>query len=150
MQKTGIREQGSGLIVLMLAIAASVGVAQQPAQKPAAAAKPETVTPKQPYDSRDAQLATEKEKNFRLQYSELQRNVQDRIEQLPQVVQLRAAEQQAVTDLNNQFNKTEAAEQAWETGVRKTNGWDASYVYDRAKDAWTHTEAAAKTAPEKK
>jgi DNA-binding PucR family transcriptional regulator len=101
---------------------------QQPAQT-----QGQAVVPKAPYDSTKAQLAVAKEENIQLKAN---------AEQL--------AFQQQMKEFQEQYNSEEASLNAWIESVRKINGWDASYIYDRAKDEWIHTAKAATSTGAKK
>jgi hypothetical protein len=108
------------IIFTLLFLAASAVIAQQP------------VTPKAPYDSTKAQLSVTKEENLQLKANAAQ-----------------TAYQQAMKDMQAQWQAEETALNAWTAEVKKANGWDDTYTYDRAKDQWTHTpKVEAKKATE--
>ena len=88
----------------------------------ALAQQPQTVTPKVPYDSTKAQLSVTKEENLQLKANATQ-----------------MAYQQAMKDMQAQWQAEEASLNAWIAEVKKLNGWDDTYAYDRVKDQWTHT-----------
>lgn len=66
-------------------------------------------------------LTLEKEKNINLQMMLLERQYKD-----------------TIADAHQQFNGDEQAVNDWIEKVRKDNGWDASYVYNRDTDTWVH------------
>ena len=92
---------------------------------PAAAPAPQTVTPKAPYDSTKAQLSVTKEENLQLKANATQ-----------------ASFQQQMKDFQAAWQAEEASITAWIAEVKKSNGWDDTYAYDRATDKWTHTPKA--------
>ena len=94
------------------------------AQTPPVAA-PQTVTPKAPYDSTKAQLSVTKEENLQLKANAAQ-----------------AAFQQQMKNFQAAWQAEEASLRAWIAHVKKSNGWDDTYVYDRTKNEWTHTPKA--------
>lgn len=102
-------------IIALIIVSASLAVAQQP---PA----PQLVTPKAPYDSDKAQLAYEKQKNAQLTANAATQ-----------------AYQAQMKDLQGQWQTEEQVILAWVAEVKKANGWDDTYTYDREKDSWTHT-----------
>ena len=98
------------IILTAVFLAAFTAFAQQP------------VTPKSPYDSTKAQLLVTKEENLQLKANAAQ-----------------TAYQQSMKDMQAQWQAEETALTAWTAEVKKANGWDDTYTYDRAKDSWTHT-----------
>lgn len=98
------------IILTVMFLVAFTAFAQQP------------VTPKAPYDSTKAQLSVTKEENLQLKASAAQ-----------------TAYQQAMKDMQAQWQAEEASVTAWILEVKKANGWDDTYTYDRAKDQWVHT-----------
>ena len=77
------------------------------------------------YDKVDhltALLTLEKEKTLNLQVVAFQKNYDD-----------------TLNSARKQYTEYEQAINAWVERVRKENGWDASYNYDRSTDTWTHT-----------
>lgn len=106
-------------ISMIVCAAALVAVAQQPPPQSAPGSAP--ATPKVPYESSKAQLAYEKEKNLQL----MAQNATTQYQAFMQDQQKKYADQEkALTD--------------WMEAIRKDNGWDDTYSYDRDKDAWTH------------
>ena len=117
----------------LLILASLVAASQQPAPPPAAA--PQTVTPKAPYDSTKAQLSVTKEENLQLKANATQ-----------------AAFQQQMKDFQDKWKAEESSLIAWIAAVKKDNGWDDTYTYDRTNNEWTHTpkvEAKPAEAPKK-
>ncbi|MGA8730290.1 MAG: hypothetical protein WB608_16165 [Terracidiphilus sp.] len=110
------------ITLMTLLITSSLALAQQPPAKPEPA-----VQPKAPYDSTKAQLAWEREKNFQLQANQMQQQLQKSMQELQAKY---AGEEKQIVD--------------WVAQVRKDNGWDESYTYDREQDKWTHAEKAKK------
>jgi hypothetical protein len=98
------------IILTAVFLASFTAFAQQP------------VIPKAPYDSTKAQLSVTKEENLQLKATAAQ-----------------TAYQQAMKDMQAQWQAEEASLTAWIAEVKKVNGWDETYTYDRAKDQWTHT-----------
>ena len=98
------------IILTAVFLAAFTAFAQQP------------VTPKSPYDSTKAQLLVTKEENLQLKANAAQ-----------------TAYQQSMKDMQAQWQAEETALTAWTAEVKKANGWDDTYTYDRAKDQWVHT-----------
>ena len=82
----------------------------------------EQVTPKQPYDSNVAQVSILKQQNLQLRADALTAQVQSQIK-----------------TMQEQWKAEDEKVKAWIEAVRKANGWDETYVYDREKDVWTHT-----------
>jgi len=82
----------------------------------------QAVTPKAPYDSTKAQLSVTKEENLQLKANAAQQ-----------------AFQQQMKEFQAQWQAEEASLTAWIAEVKKVNGWDDTYTYDRAKDSWVHT-----------
>jgi hypothetical protein len=91
--------------------------------------QPQVVTPKAPYDSTKTQLTITKEENLQLKANAAQQ-----------------AFQQQMKDMQAQWQADETSVNAWIADVKKANGWDDTYVYDREKDQWTHV---VKEAPKK-
>jgi esterase/lipase len=123
--------------LLRIALIGAAGIAlgwlmaaQQPAPKPQ---EPQVVTPKAPYDSTKAQLLVTKEENLQLQANASQ-----------------AAFQQQMKDFQDEWKAEEAALNAWIAEVKKANGWDDTYTYDRTADKWTHTPKVEAKKPEAK
>ena len=83
---------------------------------------PQAVTPKAPYDSVKAQLSVTKEENLQLKATAAQ-----------------ASFQQQMKDFQAQWATEEATLTAWIADVKKANGWDDTYTYDRAGDKWMYT-----------
>ena len=113
-----------GLAVLMLGAA----VAQQPPAPPQPAppaAAPQVVTPKEPYSSDKAQLSVKQQTILSMQAGADQ-----------------AAFQAHMKDLQQQWQAEEVKVNAWIASVKKDNGWDDTYTYDRAGDKWVHTPKA--------
>ena len=98
------------IILTAVFLAAFTAFAQQP------------VTPKSPYDSTKAQLLVTKEENLQLKANAAQ-----------------TAYQQSMKDMQAQWQAEETALTAWTAEVKKANGWDDTYTYDRSKDSWVHT-----------
>ena len=98
------------IILTAVFLAAFTAFAQQP------------VTPKSPYDSTKAQLLVTKEENLQLKANAAQ-----------------TAYQQSMKDMQAQWQAEEVSLTAWIAEVKKANGWDDTYTYDRAKDQWVHT-----------
>lgn len=114
------------IIVIVCAAAFSAVAQQPPLTTPPPPAPPQNapqpVTPKTPYDSAKAQLAYEKEKNLQL------------------TAQTATAQYQTfMQDQQKKYADQEKSLADWMEAVRKDNGWDDTYSYDREKDAWTHT-----------
>ena len=101
------------IILTAVFLAAFTAFAQQP------------VTPKSPYDSTKAQLLVTKEENLQLKANAAQ-----------------TAYQQSMKDMQAQWQAEETALTAWTAEVKKANGWDDTYTYDRAGDKWVHTPKA--------
>lgn len=97
------------IILMLVFLAAFVAFAQEP------------VTPKAPYDSTKAQLSVTKEENLQLKANAAQTSYQ-----------------QAMKDMQTQWQAEEASLTAWIAEVKKSNGWDDTYTYDRVKDQWNH------------
>jgi hypothetical protein len=91
-------------------------------QKDSNAVLPQVIAPKVPYDSTKAQLSVTKEENLQLKANAAQ-----------------LAFQAQMKDFQTQWQAEEAALTAWIGEVKKLNGWDDSYAYDRAGNKWTHT-----------
>ena len=98
------------IILTVMFLVAFTAFAQQPA------------TPKSPYDSTKAQLSVTKEENLQLKANAAQ-----------------TAFQQQMKDMQAQWQAEEVSLTAWIAEVKKANGWDDTYTYDRAKDQWVHT-----------
>jgi hypothetical protein len=109
------------LVFTALFLSAYVAIAQQPPAQP----QGQTVTPKAPYDSIKAQLSVAREENFQLKANATQ-----------------TAFQQQMKDFQAQYLAEETALTAWIADVKKSNGWDDTYAYDRAGDKWAHTPKA--------
>lgn len=103
-----------------IVLAVTLAAGQQP---PAAPPEGKKVEPKTPYDSTKAQLMYVKQKNLQLQAE-----------------QLTHAYQAQMATLQQKFKDQDAALAAWVAEVRKTNGWDDTYVYDGEKDQWVQKE----------
>lgn len=106
--------------------------AQAPPAAPPAQPAAQPATPKTPYDSTKAQLAVTKEENLQLKASALTSEYQKQL-----------------GDMRAQFADLDKQIQEWSDQVRKDNGWDATYQYDRQKDQWTHTPPAPKVEEKK-
>ena len=108
--------------VLFGSIMAAAQAPKAPVPQPAPhVTPPQTVTPKQPYDSTKALLANERQKNFQHQYKEATEALQ--------------AQGQA---LQTQWQAEQKIKDDWVAQVRKDNGWDETYSYDFDRDVWTH------------
>jgi hypothetical protein len=80
----------------------------------------------------NALLLLEKQKNINLQMMLLEKQYKE-----------------TVADAHQQYNEDEQQVSAWIEKVRKDNGWDASYVYDRETDTWTHAVQVHPATPSK-
>lgn len=113
------------LTLIMMWTATWSVFAQQPKAVPPAPQQPvasDKVEPKAPYESTKAQLYVEKQKNLQFQAG-----------------QNTSAYQSQMKDLQAQFVDLEKKVNDWIDEVRKANGWDESYTYNRDTDTWTHT-----------
>lgn len=118
----------------VLTVSAQQPKAAPPAASPATAVPSSgKVTPKAPYESTKTQLFVEKEKNLQLQAS-----------------QITASYQNQMKDFQSQYSDLEKKVGNWVEEVRKDNGWDQTYTYDRETDSWTHTPKPPAPATEKK
>jgi hypothetical protein len=113
------------LMIILIAAVASAQTPAPPQPAPPAAPLQQVVTPKTPYDSTKAQLMVTKEDNLQLKANAVTNDFQAQMKSFQ-------VEWKAQEDLIT----------AWVESVRKDNGWDKTYTYDRAKDQWTHTPAA--------
>ena len=91
----------------------------------AVAQNPEVVTPKAPYDAKDAKIAILTEENLQLKANAAT-----------------AAYQEQMKQLTADYKAQESTLDAWMAKVRASNGWDGTYTYDRKKDEWVHTPKA--------
>ena len=101
--------------VLLFCVSA---VAQQPPQSSGTPALPSK------YDKTDhvsTLLILEKEKTLNLQMTAYDRDYKE-----------------TLTKAREQYVTYEQQVNAWIEKVRKDNGWDATYSYDRNSDTWTH------------
>jgi hypothetical protein len=118
------------IMLLMFVFGFAYVALVQPQSAPQAA----VVTPKAPYDSVRVQLSVTRQENLQLKANAAQ-----------------AAVQQEMKDFQAQWQTEESFITAWVAQVRKENGWDETYVYDRAKDSWTHeVKQPAESKPEPK
>lgn len=102
------------------AILSGVPVAQQP---PAASPAQKVVTPKVPYDVRDAKIAVITE-------DDLQKTANA----------LTADYQKQMADLRVKWEEQNTALLAWESQVRKDNNWDDTYVFNEKDYTWAQQE----------
>ena len=129
-------------------LAAATLDAQKPAaadQKQAQPAKPNVAFPTKgpdgsPYSSTEAQLRFEKQKNQVLQYQALDTAQQKQIAALPDVQTIETNTAAARAQLQQEYTKLDKEISDWAASVRKANGWDESYVYNRQADQWEKTE----------
>jgi hypothetical protein len=115
-------------------LAAITAVSQQPPAPQAAPTAPAPpapvkVTPKSPYDVRDAKIAVISE-------DDLQKTANA----------LTADYQRQMADLQAKWKEQDAALKAWEAQVRKDNGWDDTYIFNTQTYDW---EQQPKPAPAK-
>lgn len=101
-----------GAIVLTLALAAPAST---------------NVTPKQPYDSKDAKIDVLTEENLQLKGNSLAQQYQ-----------------QQIKSLQDQYTAAEQNLDVWIQKVKSDNNWDDSYVYDRQHDKWVRDEKKVK------
>ena len=118
-------------IVVFVFLIVGGSTAQQPASQPAAQG-PQAATPKEPYTSDKAQLSVKQEAILQLTASADQKAFQDHMK-----------------DLQTQWQAEEVKVNAWVEAVKKDNGWDETYTYDRVGDKWTHTPKVKKPAETK-
>ena len=88
---------------------------QQPPQGP----PPAKATPKQPYDSRDAQIAWQKAQNAQLKINAATTQYQA-----------------AMGALQREGDANIGAVNAFVTKVRKDNGWGEDHIWDPESDQW--------------
>jgi hypothetical protein len=114
------------IVILTAAfVLAFAALAQQPPVQPPAQPQGQVVIPKTPYDSTKAQLSVAKEENLQLKANAIQ-----------------VAFQQNMKDMQSQWQAEEAALNVWIAQIRRDNGWDATYTYDREKNQWVHAPKA--------
>lgn len=121
------------VLYLSLAMLIPTAVAQPPQpQAPIPASTPTPVVPKvdDPLAHTQALLVLEKEKNLGLSAQELTKEYQ-----------------QGMAAMKQQFGDLDKQESAWEDTVRKANGWDANYTYDKDKDTWVQQTPPPKINP---
>jgi pyruvate/2-oxoglutarate/acetoin dehydrogenase E1 component len=130
------RLQCTDVVLAVIMIAAVVVVftavathAQQPPAQPAAPA-PKVVTPKSPYDVRDAKIAVITE-------DDLQKTANA----------LTADYQRQMADLQAKWKEQDVALKAWEADVRKANGWDDTYVFNQQTYEWAQQPKPAEKKP---
>ena len=123
------------ITALSIAVLSVSIFAQAPATPPATpppaptGPQPAKVEPKTPYDSTKAQLMVEKEKNLQLQSNAMTQQYQAFMQQFQGKYQ---EQEKVLTD--------------WIATVKKDNGWDDTYTYDREKDQWTKAAKVEKPA----
>ncbi len=110
-------------IVLTIIFFAALPMFGQPAPNPhpQLASDQKVATPKSPYSSDKVQLSVKQETILQLTANSDQKAFQDNMK-----------------DLQSQWQTEEEKILAWITDVKKTNGWDDTYTYDRVNDKWTH------------
>jgi hypothetical protein len=113
------REETMKRVAIIIGLTALMFGAAVVAQQPPA---PQVANPKAPYSSDKAQLSVKQETILQLTANNDQ-----------------AAFQAHIKDLQAQWQSEESKVIAWIEEVKKSNGWDDTYTYDRAKDQWTHT-----------
>ena len=110
-------------------LAALTAVSQQP-PAPAPQPQPTKVTPKAPYDVRDAKIAVITE-------DDLQKTANA----------LTADYQRQMADLQAKWKEQDTALKAWEAEVRKANGWNDDYVFNTQTYEWAKQPKPAETKP---
>jgi hypothetical protein len=110
--------------------AAMTAVSQQPPAPQPAAPAPKVVTPKSPYDVRDAKIAVITE-------DDLQKTANA----------LTADYQRQMADLQAKWKEQDVALKAWEADVRKANGWDDTYVFNQQTYEWAQQPKPAEKKP---